>query len=145
MKAPRNPTGCGGAVTSEDPVYRLLEWAIPALVLCGCAGRAEPGFSYQSDVLTGDQLARTRAGSVYEAVLRLRPAFLHARGPSSVLIPGSAGPALWVDQSHVGDVRELRDMPIGDVVSIRLLRGWEAVTRYGSRFSNGVLVVATRP
>lgn len=126
-------------------MQRFLTVALSGLVLSACASRAEPRLRYDGDLLTGDQLAGTRAASVYDAVLRLRPAFFRARGPTSVLIPGGEGPALWVDQSHVGDLRELRDMPTGDVVEIRLVPAWEAATRYGSRFSNGVLVVTTRP
>lgn len=124
---------------------RLLAWALSALVVSACASHASPQAGYDRDVLTGEQLARTRAGSVYEAVLRLRPAFFRTRGPTSLMVPGSDGPALWVDQSHVGDVRELRDMPVRDVVSVRLLSSSEAAIRYGSRFSSGVLVVTTRP
>jgi hypothetical protein len=126
-------------------VPRFLLWALAVWMVSACAHRAAPRITHDSDVLTGEQLARTRAGSVYDAVLRLRPAFFHSRGPTSLLVPGSEGPALWVDESHVGDIRELRDMPTRDVVSVRLLRGWEAVIRYGSRFSDGVLQVSTRP
>lgn len=124
---------------------RLLAWAFSALLVSACASRASLPVGHDRDLLTGEQLARTRAASVYEAVLRLRPAFFRTRGPTSLMVPGSAGPALWVDQSHVGDVRELRDMPVRDVASVRLLSTSEAAIHYGSRFSNGVLVVTTRP
>jgi hypothetical protein len=126
-------------------VPRFLVWALAALVLSACAHRAAPPVQGDSDFLTGQQLVRTRAASVYEAVLRLRPTFFRPRGPTSLLVSGPAGPALWVDQSHVGDIGELRDMPTRDVVSVRYLPAWQAATQYGSRFSNGVLVVTTRP
>lgn len=114
-------------------------------MLSACAHRPGPRSNSGPELLTGEQLASTHAASVYEAVRRLRPSFLRARGPTSVLIPGATGPALWVDQTYIGDVGELRDIPTGDVVSIRHLPSWEAATHYGSRFSQGVLVVTTRP
>jgi hypothetical protein len=62
-----------------------------------------------------------------------------------VLLPDGGGPSVWIDDAHVGDVNQLRDLPAADVVSIRFLPAWDAATRYGSGFPNGVLVVTTRP
>jgi hypothetical protein len=126
-------------------VYRYLLWPLLALLLSACALRRAPGFDSGVNLLTGEQLADTHAASVYDAVLRLRPGFLRVRGPTSVLIPGTNGPALWVDESYLGDVGELRDIPTRDVVSVRYFPAWDAATRYGSRYSQGMLVVDTRP
>jgi hypothetical protein len=126
-------------------VYRSLLWGILALLLSACAPRRAPGFDAGADLLTGAQLASTHAASAYDAVLRLRPRFLRVRGPTSLLIPGTNGPALWVDETYIGDVGELRDIPTRDVVSVRYLPAWDAASRYGSRYSHGILVVDTRP
>jgi hypothetical protein len=126
-------------------VYRVLRSALMPLVLSACAHQVAPRFNPSADLLTREQLAGTHATSVYDAVRQLRPSFLRARGPTSLVIPGTEGPALWVDEAYIGDVAGLRDIPLGDVVSIRYLSSWDAATRYGSKFLQGVLVVTTRP
>lgn len=126
-------------------MHRSRPWAPLALFASACAVHPPPPLEPSSDTLTAAELAGTYATSVYDAVRRLRPSFLRARGPTSVLIPGTEGPAVWIDDAHIGDVAELRDVPTGDVVSIRYLPSWEASTRYGPGYPNGVLVVTTRP
>jgi hypothetical protein len=126
-------------------MHRLSRWASLALVTGACGLPSPSRLAPSGDLLTAAELAGTRAVSAYEAIRRLRPSLLMARGPSSVLVPGGAGPALWIDETYVGDVSALRDVPSGDVVSVHLVPAWDAATRYGSGFPNGVLVVETRP
>jgi hypothetical protein len=98
-----------------------------------------------SDRITGVQLVATRTASVYEALRRLQPTMLQARGPSSILLSEGTGPSVWIDGIHVGDVNALRDLPNAEVVSIQHVPAWDAATRYGPGFLHGVLVVSTRP
>ena len=84
--------------------------------------------------------------SVYEAVQRLRSRFLQSRGSNSLSLSSAGGPAVWVDGTLMGGLEWLHDLLPREVVTIiRRLSAWDAATTYGSRFTNGVIVVTTRP
>lgn len=128
------------SVTSA-PAVRL---SLVAAILAACTtGRVAP-LEQDRGVITAPELADTRAGSTYEAIKRLRPLFLGARGPSSILVPGVGGPAVFVDHTLLGGVEALIDLPLTEVERIRFVSSWDATTRYGSGYAHGVIEVTTR-
>jgi hypothetical protein len=121
-----------------------LALAVTLSLACAVSrGPAEPAVP-DPDLLTAAELGAASEASVYEAVRRLRPRFLQSRGPTSVSLP-SAGPAVWVDGTLMGGVEWLSWLLPRDVVTIRRLSAWDAATMYGSRSTDGVIVVTTRP
>ncbi len=115
-----------------------------ALALAACAGNgpaAPPG--PWAKVVTGDELSRTSASTAYEALDMVRPFFLHTRGKTSILLPNALGPAVYVNGSLFGGVEVLRDILAVDVVLIRKIESWDAQTKYGPGYPDGVLEVTT--
>ena len=53
------------------------------------------------------------------------------------------GPAVIVDQTLLGEIQELTDIPLKDVQAVRYLAAWDATTRYGPGYANGVIEVTT--
>jgi hypothetical protein len=120
--------------------------ALLALVVLGCAGRrAGVPVSPDPDRLTAAELAGAQETSLYEAIRRLRPRFLQSRGPTSIMLPSFAGPAVWVDGTLLGGVEWLSSVLPKDVATVQRLSAWDAATVYGPRFPNGVIVVTTHP
>jgi hypothetical protein len=131
-----------GEAVMPDPTRRVFGLALAASLAACATGRVAP-LEQDRDLITGAELAHTNDASVYEAIRHLRPLFLHTRGPSSVLNSTAMGPAVIVDQTFLGGIRELTDIPLKDVQAVRYLPAWDATTRYGSGYANGVIEVTT--
>jgi len=125
-----------------DPTRRVFELAL-ATSLAACAtGRVAP-LKQDRDYITSVELAHTNAASVFDAIRYLQPRFLRTRGPSSVLNSNAMGPAVVVDQTLLGGIQVLTDIPLQDVQTVRYLASWDATTRYGPGYANGVIEVTT--
>ena len=126
----------------SHPTRRVLGLSL-AVSLSACAtGRVAP-LQGDPDAITSAELSHSKATSVYEAIRQLRPRFLRTRGPSSLLNPSAMGPAAIVDQSVLGGIETLADIPLGDVVTVHYLGAWDATTRHGPGYANGVIEVTT--
>jgi hypothetical protein len=97
------------------------------------------------DPITAADIARIRAGSAYDAVVRLRAHFLGNRGVNSFMRPvQSTRPTVFVDGMEVGTIFELRSIPAGDVFEIRFLSGADAMLRFGDGYMAGIIHVTTK-
>lgn len=115
-----------------------------ALALAACAGNgpaAPPG--PWGKVVRGDELTRTSASNAYEALNIVRPFFLRTRGKTSILLPNAFGPAVYVNGTLLGGVEVLKTFLAVDVVMIRKVESWDAETKYGPGYPDGVLEVTT--
>lgn len=127
----------------NQPAFRSLLVA-GALALAACAGNspaAPPQPSGRN--VTGDELAKTQASNAYEALYAVRPFFLRTRGKTSILLPNAFGPAVYVNGTLLGGVEVLKTIQVGDVVVIRKVESWDAETKYGPGYPDGVLEVTT--
>jgi outer membrane cobalamin receptor len=140
--------------------------AVPALVMAallpGCATAAAPAqhFADNADlepggmVLTAEDIRRTGARDAMEAIERAgshlviartrqgTPASIYHRGVDSFVI--SREVLLVVDGTRVKyPVDALRGIPAKSIRYIQILSGREAVTRWGSESTNGVIMVRT--
>jgi hypothetical protein len=125
-----------------DPARQVLGLALAAS-LAACATVRVASLEPDRDYISSAELAHSDAGSVYEAIRHLRPLFLRTRGPSSVLNSSVMGPAVIVDHTVLGGIQELTDIPLKDVQAVRYLAAWDATTRHGPGYANGVIEVTT--
>lgn len=125
-----------------------------AALLAACApaaggeGWREPGDARASDtLLTREEIEATRAGSLYEVVQRLRPGWLVASSIRSM--GGSTLVLVYQNQTRLGNVDVLREMPRNYVRSIRYLDGSTAgATLPGIQpheAVSGAIIVVTLP
>lgn len=123
--------------------HRLFVLIFLAGAACAGAGRSAPSAS--SSVLTLAELDDVGSVTAYDAVQRLRPAFLRDRGPTS-LVNASARtrPAVFVEGSEYGEIESLRAFPASGVEEIRFFSGPEATTKFGSVYGSGVIQVKMR-
>lgn len=123
-----------------------LSWALLVAALCpGCgptarARRSEdlPGFAARSSILGGEEILASGAGSLLDAIARLRPQFLAASGTPSRPV------TLVVDDVVFGTAADLRLLRAEDVARVRYLSATEAVMRFGRGHDAGAIVVTTR-
>ncbi len=114
-----------------------------ALVILGsaCASSGQPGQSRprrRSNLITAEELSGLSVSNAYEAVRRLRPAWLQARGRSGL-------PVVYRNNARWGgDPRSLESIQINVINEMRFLSASDATTRYGTGFTGGVILVATR-
>lgn len=103
----------------------------------GASGSGGPGAA-----LTREQLVATGAPNAYDAVARLRPRWLMARSPAT--LQGEGSPVwVYVDGQRMGQLQELRNLPIESISEIRFVDARDATTRYGTGHASGVIEVTT--
>jgi hypothetical protein len=103
----------------------------------------DPQVTYAGDLLTSAELSAVpHLSNAYDAVARLRPAFLTARERRTQTGSSrSVGLAVFVDGTFNGGIEVLRTIPSVAVSDVRLVRSLEAVHRYGQNYPAGVILV----
>jgi hypothetical protein len=113
------------------------------LTLAGCAaGGAGTATRGNPNLLTRPQLEELNANNLYEGIRRLRPTWLSARGPTS-LLGEQAQVVVYLNGARVGGVEVLRHTQITDVQSVEYLNAADATNRYGLSHGAGAILVRT--
>ena len=135
---------------------RMLAGAVALFLVQGCASSGGGTTAAASEsapsransrvsrsLITREELQEHNFENAYEAVESLRSNWLEGRGLQQSSASGT--PVLvYLDQSRLGDVNELKTVPIRQVKSIRHLNGIEATARYGLEHVSGAIVVTTQ-
>src|SRR5262245_45079910 len=122
---------------------------LPLVLLAAGCRTAGPRQRYSGsnggigDRLTASEIASTGAITAFDAVVRLRPRYLQARGFTSVQPLESAPVMVYLDGARFTGPDVLRTVRAADVVEIEHLSATEATTKYGLGHLGGVLVVKT--
>ena len=123
----------------------LLLAAALALTACASASPATPGAPRRDpNVLTAADLSADGIAtlSALDAIQRLRPIWLRARGATSVTAMGDQTPVLMVNDG-VQPLAALGSMRATDLTSARFISGTDATTMYGTGYVNGLIKVTT--
>jgi|SRR5881296_1272442 len=112
----------------------------------GSAGtEARPATYQDRNLILQEELQRTSASNMFDAIRVLRPQWLRERpmitgGRSS----GQGSLLVYLDGSQFGDPTSLRQISVSIVQEVRFLSASEAQARYGTQGLQGVIVVTTR-
>ena len=123
---------------------RTLVVALALAISAGCSSATQgsgAGPTSSSNILMRQELSTSNQANLYDAVQRLRPAFLRPRSTSAG--PGFL-PVVFVDGIRKGSPDYLRAIPTNEVAEIRYLNVQDATTRYGMNVEAGVLDVKLR-
>jgi hypothetical protein len=123
----------------RSPLLVLLVLAIAA----GCSSNAAGGRASRSDTITVDDLRAANATNLYDAVRTIRPNWLRARSPNSLQNQGQV--QVYFDDTRIGGVENLRQLPTQGVAYIRWYDPISASSRWGLDHEQGAIVVSTRP
>lgn len=127
------------------PVHSALVLACVAIL--GCAQQRVGPSVASSDpaLITFEEIEASRDANAFDLIQRLRPNFLTYRGETSLSKGRSSPyPTVYLDGQEYGPIGSLRNIPASQISSIRLLRSWEATTRYGTGNMGGVIAITTR-
>ena len=122
---------------------RLLTLVATLCVLTGCTHASSAERGTEAAVITADEIAEVHATSAYDAIVKLRGNFLSNRGKTTILGDASPLPVVYVDGTLYGGLGELRNLPAGQISTIRLYRAWES-SKFGSNKTGGVIEVITK-
>lgn len=126
-------------------MWRSIVAAVGMLVATACVSNRpvldalpDPG-----DALFAPEIVAARVMDAYQAVVRLRPAFLRGQRLDRGL--GGAGEVeVYLDDVDLGGVAALHQVPLDAVTQIRYLSPMEAEMRWAGRHPGGVILVSTR-
>jgi hypothetical protein len=119
---------------------RTVAGLLVVLAVSGCSRGSGTGAGARpsSDLLTQREIATVPAANAYEAVQRLRPAFLR---PRSTATRTTEYAVVFLDGIRRGSPETLKTIPAAQIDEIRYLSATDATTRYGLNVSAGVLEV----
>lgn len=123
---------------SPRGVFLLL--LATAVGLSGCASGGGGGGSTvrrgSQNRIVQDELETVTQLDVYSAIQRLRPTWLRTRS--------GGDPMAHLDGNILGSARGLQAIRVADVQEIQFLNAADATTRFGTNYTNGVILVTTR-
>ncbi len=115
---------------------KLMAAALLALVACGPPGTSTPGRG-NSRLLTVDELSASHSSNLYDAVQRLRPAWLTQRYQG-----GTRGlPTVYVGSQRYGEISALRTIETANVREVHFYDAITASSRFGRNVPFGVIQV----
>ena len=107
------------------------------------AQRADPP-RRSRDLITADEIAAHPARDAYDLVQRMHPEWLRGHA-SATNVYGRTDPVMvFVDGVQAGTVAELRGLKAEAVGEMRFVASEEAVARWGTGHSAGVIMVTSR-
>jgi hypothetical protein len=119
--------------------------------LCGCAATRPPAPTAAlaasrtaraaRHTITARELGRYEGRSAYDAVAFLRPEFLRARGPVSLVDRDAHEPVVYLEGTRLGGLEALRQIRSDETREIRWLSGPDATIRYGRGHGGGAIIV----
>lgn len=113
------------------------------LLTAACAGGGAKNAARQDQrLLTAEEMRGSGYNDAFSAVQALRPQWLWTRGATS--INQSEGVKVYLDNSLMGGVDQLRQIPVRSISSIRYMDGLEATNRWGLDHGLGAILVSTR-
>ena len=128
----------------------VLALGVAASLAAGCAAARSSAPVIDPDVITADQVLRSRATSAYDVIATIRPQMFTAHGAPTTRgqqppTPGrQALPVVvYIDNVKVGPVEELKALGKVDVREIRYLSPRVATDRWGENHAGGVIFVTT--
>jgi hypothetical protein len=131
-------------------IRSLFLAVIPVFLLSGCVTAGASGESsarVNPSLITRQEIEQTNVRSAYELIEQLRPRWLTARGSRSFGAAGDAGILVYQEQTRLGGLDALRQMPLTNIVSIRWLDASTATSTLpgiGGGHVSGAIVISTR-
>lgn len=113
------------------------------LAAVSCAHPATAGGSDRK-LITEEEILSTNATTAYDVIARLRAEYLRNRGPTSLVLPSRAEPVVFLNEQMYGSIDVLKQVRSNDLSEIRFYDGPDAVTKFGSQYSGGVIQLVTR-
>lgn len=129
--------------------FSLIPLAL-AVSFAACASTGSSSGTRRSpDLITGDEIAGSGAANALEAVTRLRPNWMRARGTSSMAGGSIQNQVIvvYLDGQRLGDITSLRMLSVAGIQSMQWLdaaRASTVLSGLGSDAIAGAIVIKTQ-
>lgn len=119
---------------------------LPGILLFAAVSCVHPGTAGGSDrsLITEEEILSINATTAYDVIARLRAEYLRNRGPTSLLLPSRSQPTVFLNDQLYGSIDMLKEVRSTDLAAIRFYDGPDAITKFGSQYSGGVIQLVTR-
>jgi hypothetical protein len=122
----------------------VLMLALLPVTACASGGGGNGSAGSARDVITAEEIEAISVTTAYDAIQRLRPTFLRARGANSFTSGDSGRPVVYVNGIRSGEIEVLQQIPAQTVLDIQYLNASEATQRFGTGNAGGAILVRTR-
>lgn len=118
---------------------------IAVAILAGCAPppNAIPG-DYNASIISEAELRNSNTETAYEAIRKLRPSFLNYQAQTSVGNPRPGVPVVFLNERFAGDLNLLNQLLVTQIENIRFFKATDAMIKYGTDRTGGVIAVTLR-
>jgi hypothetical protein len=111
------------------------------LAACASGGGSSDGPRRSANRITQEELVDYSTLNALDAIRRLRPRWLQARGATA---GGANEPVAILDGARLGNPEALASVPVSDIAEMQFLSASDATMRYGTNFPGGAIEVRTR-
>lgn len=132
------------------PAHRVLpSLLVPILLFSACGGSGtargvDRAPRPNADLITAEELSTLAgAGTLYDAVRTLRPAWLRRGQPTALLQQNEGALVVYVDGTRFGDIDSLRQLKPQGIAAIRYHSPGSAAGRFGPGHLQGAIEVLT--
>jgi hypothetical protein len=118
---------------------------LAALLFAACAastGTKSPRRS--NSLITAEEIAASAAKDAFEAVQLLRPDWLIPRGVASIRSPQATIPVAYLENTKLGEIENLRNIPAMNIAEIRFINSHDATTLFGTGHVGGAIMVKSK-
>jgi hypothetical protein len=132
-------------VGDKETVRRDFVLVATVAELTGMTAAAEAPAPVRASrtVISAQQITEGHYDNVFAAVEALKPAWLKAKGATSLSGGGTDKVWVYLDNVRVGDVEALRDIQPRDILAVRYFDPGAAQAKYGSGHPAGAIMVET--
>jgi outer membrane cobalamin receptor len=124
----------------------VLAPLLAAVLILACHRQTPEQSAQRSarNVITQAEIDSTRAANVYDLIARLHGDFLRDRGKLSIRTDKRDRAVVFMNDQEYGVLETMRNIPPSRISQIRFFTGLEAVSRYGSQYGGGVVLLTSR-
>jgi hypothetical protein len=115
---------------------------VAGLTACASNTSSSPGTPRRvGDLITRAELDNAQAPDLHQAIQRLRPNWLHSRGPVSLQSPDAGNVLVYLDDTRLGGIETLSNLQPAEVLEVRRLSAADATSRWGVGHAGGAILV----
>lgn len=116
------------------------------ILLLGCVSTSTQSGSAKGSgtTLTPEQLTSANADNLYDAINKLRPAWLTSRGPTSVTNSTPTSVDVFMGNNYLGKAEYLQQVRPGDVSEVKYWDPGSAAARFGMGHPRGVIEITRK-
>lgn len=119
--------------------------AVVLLASCAPPRNVVPG-AYNANVISDFELRNSspETATAYEVISKLRPNFLNYQAQTSVGNPAPGVPAVFLNERFAGELNLLNQLLVSQIENIRFYKPTDAMIKYGTDRTGGVIAITLR-